>query len=888
MADAQRTIDLIFNGVDKTGAAVQSALKNTGQFAGGVESATQPIADFTAGALKFEAGILAAGTAITAFSLKVASDFQSAALDLQKVLSDTDPALETFTDRARELSVEYGVASTEVLQSMANFKQAGFTAEEAATLTKNALDLVIAGGVEASTGSDLLVASIKGFGAEAADAATIIDLLNGVSNEYATNLGELLTGFARVSPVAKVAGLSLEETVGILTPGIEVFRSGSEVSNALRTSLLRLVDDTKPVQQGLAALGVAQEDANGQLRSARDIYFDVATAFQSLDDKQKVFIASQLVGIDQSAKFIAMTEGLDKTLRITGDGFDYLGSASEEVKVRLQSAEVQVDRTVSAFTDMALSIGAPLLDEFTDVSKALTQIFQAIGASAADENGLGQLVVYVETLMKDLESTVEQAAKNLPAALEGADFSAFREGIDAVVGSLKNLFDDIDFTSVDGLRKAIEITGQAFLGLSNYTAGVIDAFKPLFDLLTDAAGGLDGLDMSWARDIGELAGYASQLNMAAGALSSMVVPLQALAGIFIAKQGLSLASGIGAVTSALAGSGGLFTIALNAANVAGVGAATYAIASLANELTERATGGTSISTWLADVFTAGNDLDKQARALTETVKVAREEVEKPPEKNGIDQALEDIIVTAEKITPELFSEPLQEIEVSAKRVEDAFKSQKSSVSDIIPVYDEVTGKIIGYTDGISDADQIMGYAYESSKKVSEGLKEVGESADEMRVLSEEAFVKLEEIASNERIKNIEARVTLNVAGLEAETERVNSAFDSINTTIESTGSLLDSLFGNMAGASGLREKFAIERQIEEENRRRDEALKKQNELTDAQIEAIRARALAIQQGDAMIKVDGAGLQPHLEAFMWEILEAIQVRVNQEGLETLFG
>jgi len=35
-------------------------------------------------------------------------------------------------------------------------------------------------------------------------------------------------------------------------------------------------------------------------------------------------------------------------------------------------------------------------------------------------------------------------------------------------------------------------------------------------------------------------------------------------------------------------------------------------------------------------------------------------------------------------------------------------------------------------------------------------------------------------------------------------------------------------------------------------------------------------------------VDGAGLQPHLEAFMWEILRTIQVRVNQDGLEMLLG
>ncbi|WP_205631968.1 hypothetical protein [Ectothiorhodospira sp. BSL-9] len=42
----------------------------------------------------------------------------------------------------------------------------------------------------------------------------------------------------------------------------------------------------------------------------------------------------------------------------------------------------------------------------------------------------------------------------------------------------------------------------------------------------------------------------------------------------------------------------------------------------------------------------------------------------------------------------------------------------------------------------------------------------------------------------------------------------------------------------------------------------------------------------------MIQVDGAGLQPHLEAFMWEILPANdsgrEVRVNADGGAMLLG
>ncbi|MEY5098581.1 MAG: hypothetical protein RJA36_1300, partial [Pseudomonadota bacterium] len=66
MADASKTIDLIFNGVDKTSAATKAVLSNIDSLTGSVKTITQPVADFTVGAAKLEAGIMATGAAMTA------------------------------------------------------------------------------------------------------------------------------------------------------------------------------------------------------------------------------------------------------------------------------------------------------------------------------------------------------------------------------------------------------------------------------------------------------------------------------------------------------------------------------------------------------------------------------------------------------------------------------------------------------------------------------------------------------------------------------------------------------------------------------------------------------------------------------------------------------
>lgn len=74
----------------------------------------------------------------------------------------------------------------------------------------------------------------------------------------------------------------------------------------------------------------------------------------------------------------------------------------------------------------------------------------------------------------------------------------------------------------------------------------------------------------------------------------------------------------------------------------------------------------------------------------------------------------------------------------------------------------------------------------------------------------------------------------------------------LDTTISSTGDLLGGLFDNFTQADSLRDKFAIEDQIDLENKRRQESLDLQKKLAEAEIERVQAQAEALQRGDALI------------------------------------
>ena len=216
------------------------------------------------------------------------------------------------------------------------------------------------------------------------------------------------------------------------------------------------------------------------------------------------------------------------------------------------------------------------------------------------------------------------------------------------------------------------------------------------------------------------------------------------------------------------------------------------------------------------------------------------------------------------------------------QLSEAFTDGRLSANQYADQVNLAKNRILELSDGFTGSTKTAKAQEEQLKKNEAATKKAEEE-------TRKYALELEKLASNERIKNIEARVTIKVAELESQTKRVQAAFESITATVTDTGKSIGDLFGLFKDSNLSFSQLALIReQIDKENVRRDNALKLQGDLTRAQIDKMKAETDAISKGDALIKIDGAGLQPHLEAFMWEILRTIQTRVNQDGLKLLLG
>ena len=793
-SDAERVVSIIFNGVDNVSSVSGKIGSQLSAIGNVVEGVARPFAVLGENILKTEAALatLSAGALVYAISKSI--DFESASIELLKVLGDESDRLDEAKQKALELSDAYGVSGTAILGAMANFKQAGFDLDGAMTLAANSLDLVIAGDLEAAEASEILVAALKGFKAPAEDATRLTDILNEVSNNYATNVRELGVGMAAISPIARTMGFSMEETAGLVTPIIEVFRSGDQAAVALKTGLLKLVDDAMPVRNALASIGVSQTDANGALRSGKDILFDVATAFQGLEQNQKLFITSQLVGIHQAGRMVEVFDALSKTTEITEAALRASGSAAQEVKVRLESAEVAVDRFKVGFENLGIAIGNEFLLAAKEAVEGGTDIEKAL-ADIVKEGTFSPVFDKLRAFGEDVGEYLHAVAIAMPEAFEQVDFDELLDSLGNLGESFRRIYESIfgnlDLTKPEDLAQAIQKVVDTITTLTNVTSGIVEEVSPLIEMFVNLTEGVN----SWDADTQKAMG-----NRLADAM-------------IIDKYG------------------------------AAVGSAAVFLATLGNSAEN-----------VDEILTDINILGDPFSAMTYGAEDATKAIERvPPAVGDIHAALADM--------------PPVEI-VDPKKTE----------TDMGELWDVVKGA----------CDEInANLKADGGAKVPATVDE--ESVNEAKRTLEDTLPKTHELDVRIKQELVRAQTEITTATIRSETEKWKSMFESVNVGIESTGDTLQSFWNTLAGGDlSLSQQMSLESYMRKEDDRRREEFELQKRLSEQQITLNRLKVESLERGDALITVEGSGLQPHLEAFMWEILEAIQIRANATGAEFLLG
>lgn len=410
---------------------------------------------------------------------------------------------------------------------------------------------------------------------------------------------------------------------------------------------------------------------------------------------------------------------------------------------------------------------------------------------------------------------------------------------------------------------------------------------------------------------GNIGGAVTQFNFLLGGISALIPWLETLVGLLIVRQGLSLLGGLQLLVTTLPA----FTAVLAAAGV--VMAAYFASGKIVDLVTALNDWHTATKK-VTEAQEQGKSVNEQAVAAMEKftattglgVKSLDEMIQL--QKDGVvvwDQASGSYKLAGEAMqgAGDAAGKAVNPFEDANQAMLDSFtaseKAAKASgnLSDAqdkvntyalktVPIFDAITGAITGYEQQLvksADGTIKLGSASDKAGGSLTKIAEETKKAEEAQRKWNEEIVKMQ---FEEKLKLIEQQTALMTANIEADAKKTVAAFESIGVTIKSTGDVLGVLFGSFKDFSSLDWAAIrkIEDQIDRENKLRDEAFALQKRLTEAQIKSMEAQTNALLKGDGLIKISGDGLKPHLEAFMWEILQTIQVKVNADGLKLLLG
>lgn len=244
--------------------------------------------------------------------------------------------------------------------------------------------------IPASESVKLLTSSLKGMKLSANEAISVVDKLTKLDMKSATSAQELAQALSKVANSARLAKVSQDEILGILSVGIETTQqSGDVIGTAVRSLLARFsnvkaskfggsgeetegtLNDTEAV---LSKIGIRIRNASGEMRSFMDVLDDVAEKWDTLDDVSRNAISTAMAGTRQKEIFASIIENYDRVKELIGESANAAGTADEKYSAYMDSMEAATKRLQNAWEGFTQSLETSTVMKFlTNTTAAMVE-----------------------------------------------------------------------------------------------------------------------------------------------------------------------------------------------------------------------------------------------------------------------------------------------------------------------------------------------------------------------------------------------------------------------------------------------------------------------------------------------------------------------------------
>lgn len=299
----------------------------------------------------------------------------------------------------QKLGKELGATTQEIANSANEWLRQGYSAEEAGDLIEASTKLSKLGMISSSEATQYLTSALKGYKLEAESAIDVVDKLTKVDMAAAVSAGDIAEGLSRTATSAQLAGLDLDETIGILsTIGEVTQKSMQSVGESLKTLLSRygnvkagvfsemgLDDDGETtenindIEKVLGKLGISIRSSSLEMRDISVVLDELAEKWGTLDTVSKNAVATAFAGTRQRENFNVLMENYERAKELTEESAESAGTADEKYEAYTDSLEAAQKRLTNAWEELTIEIGAnPLIKDLTKGAAVLIENFDTL------------------------------------------------------------------------------------------------------------------------------------------------------------------------------------------------------------------------------------------------------------------------------------------------------------------------------------------------------------------------------------------------------------------------------------------------------------------------------------------------------------------------------
>lgn len=456
-------------------------------------------------------GMATAGVVAGGAVLKPGFDFSLKNSELQAVLGldKESPEMKALKGQARTLGDNTAASADDAAAAQIIVAKSGADKDGILAQTPAILNMSLANKETMEDNAKLLIGTKSAFGLADDKATHIADVISMTMNKSQATFAGLSDSLTYVAPVAKNAGVSLEETAAMIGALHDNNITGSMAGTGSRAVLSRLQAPSGKAYDAIKELGVKTMDSKGNTRPIFSILKEMQASFEknNLGTGQRSEYMKAIFGEEASSSasvlMAAAASGkLDNLTRLIKSSD---GKTEELVKVMQDNLGGDFKEFQSAYE----AVGTDLYDQQEESLRKLTQtatkyvlqldgwiqknkgLAQTIGLIAGGALGLIAVIGGIGLIAWPVIAGIN--AIIAAAGLLGAVFTTISGGVVAAIGAITWPVVAVAAAVVAGallIRKYWEPVSAFFGGVIE---GLMSAFAPVGEMFAPLAPIFEGL-----------------------------------------------------------------------------------------------------------------------------------------------------------------------------------------------------------------------------------------------------------------------------------------------------------------------------------------------------------------------------------------------------------